>query len=240
MKIIITVIMLLSFFTVHSQNLKYKWEDGVCEFESTYNSKLYTKQQIKNCERLALYLFFRIEKTPSVFKPGDIARLNLDSLNKEYEDKKKILTELDLPRNKDWDDARAKALYEVEQIHYLSKIVYQSFDNPQVFKDFKAQDSTFKQHTQALLKGGDLLLKDWYELTIKQAEKNALPSKVWAKYYEQSKSNNKLLYARIEVTTFGWWNCAIVYAGFVDSEMMQKTFKKLFVKIRTIECEDVD
>lgn len=238
--VLVLALMFTGLFTANSQTSRYKWDDGACEFEGTYNSTLYTRQQIKNCERLALHLFFRIEKTPSVFKPKDIALLNLDSLNREYEVKKKHLTELDLPKNKNWENARAKALYEVEQTYYLSKIVYQSFNNPQVFKDFKAQDSVLQKHTLALLKGGEVLLKDWYDLTITQAEKNGWPARVWETYYKQRNSSDSLLYARIEVTTFGWWNCAIEYARFVDAEEMLKTFDQLFIKIRTIECEDAD
>ena len=119
-----------------------------------------------------------------------------------------------------------------------------SFSDPKYLRQFNKTDSNILKHANALIAGGDSLLNDWHEFTIKHAENNGWPEKVWSDYYLQLNSKDKFNYARIDVAAFGWWNCAVRLIDFAektyDSDFQNSMFLKLFIKTKTIYCDDKD
>jgi len=239
MKILI-VLFTLSSFATFGQNSKFIWFDELCKYESIYNTTLYSENQILNCYSLLILDEFRIHNTPFVFKPEDIMRLNLDTLDNEYKKESQKLKSLDLPKNKVWETVKNKKLGELEQIYTLSRIAYKAYLDsiPTILKQFKKSDTCLIKHSDALISGGDKLLKDWYFITSLQAARNAFPQKIWDTYNEQLHSKNKFLYAKIEVTTFGWWNCALNHIEYFDNTHAVEDFKKLFISTKILFCDE--
>jgi hypothetical protein len=185
---------------------------------------------------------FRIQNTPSVFEPKDIERLNLDTLDNEYKNKSNLLRKLDLPKTQYWEDLRKSTLKELEQLYNLSRITYQSYSNPKYLKQFNHTDSCLLIHSNSLIAGGDSLLNDWFELTSQNVKKNGMPERKWKEYHIKFNSKDKLIFARVEVTAFGWWNCAIKYIddteNYFNTETRLKEFAKLFFKTRKFDCAE--
>lgn len=225
---------------LYGQNTTFKWEDELCSYESQYNSKLYSERQIINCYKLAYKDDFRFQNTPDIFVVKDLERIHLNDLDNEYQEKSKLLMTLEIPKIQFWDKLRKRRLIELDQLYNLSKITCQSFADPRYLRQFNHSDSCLIMHANSLISGGDRLLKDWHELTSQMAERNGWPEKVWSDYYRQLNSKDKFTHARINVTMYGWWNCAINYIdyteSFFDGEKTSKEFLKLFVKTVKLDC----
>ena len=241
MRTLIFIFILIS-VNLFGQTAIFKWNDETCEYESLYDKSKYSEAQLKNCYQLTYNFTFRINHTPNVFKPNDIKKLNIDTLDAEYNAKMNQLEGLVLPNSKYWDGLRKSIMIELEQLYRLSRITYQGFSDPKLLKEWFYQDSCLNKHANSLINGGDSLLKDWYVLTSMLVKKNCCPDKVWGKYYNEFNSVDRLIYAQVEVTTFGWWNCAINHIEHsrdrYDDEMKQKEFYKLFIKTKTINCDE--
>lgn len=241
MRALIFILLLISFNSFGQKSI-YKWNDETCNYESTYDKTMYTENQLKNCYSLTYNYHFQISHTPSVYRPEDIQNLNIDTLDNEYNFKYKRLLSLDLPKTEYWNELRKSILIELEQFYKLSRIAYKGFFDPSILKDWFYQDSCLKKHANALIAGEDSLLNDWYELTSILVQKNCCPDKVWEKYTMQYASEKRFEYARVDVTTFGWWNCAIKHVDRSDDkfdlETKNEMFLKLFIKTETKDCDE--
>jgi hypothetical protein len=242
MKINLTIIFALITGLLFGQTSTFKWEDELCTYISQYNKKLYSEIQIQNCYLLAHKDDFRFQNTPGIFGVKDLERINLEDLDKEYREKSKLLITLDLPKIQFWNNLRKRRLIELDQLYNLSKITCQSFLDPKYLRKFNHSDSSLSKHANSLISGGDRLLNDWRELTLHLAERNGWPEEVWSDYYKKLNSKDKFTHARINVTMFGWWNCAIHYIdyteSFIDDEKTSGAFLKLFDKTVKLDCNE--
>jgi hypothetical protein len=58
------------------------------------------------------------------------------------------------------------------------------------------------------------------------------------KYNEKYNSKDRLIYAKIELMTYGWWNCSNSQIKRINNDgTMEKEFNKLFIHIET-ECDE--
>lgn len=236
----ITFLLLLTSINLLGQKSVFKWSDELCNYEGIYDSNKFSEAQLKNCYELVYNQTLTIENTPVVFKPEDIEKLDIHKLDDEYTTKLIKFKNLDLPESAYWNELKTSVIKEFEQMYKVSRITYQGFSNPEVFKNWFYQDSCLHKHTSALINGGDSLLGDWFELTSSIAKNNCCPDDIWDRYTIQLNSQSKFLYAKIEIITFGWWNCALNYVessnAKFDIDSRQREFLKLFTKTKTVKC----
>ncbi len=86
------------------------------------------------------------------------------------------------------------------------------------------------------------LLNAWEALVEEKCRNNGSPESLRREYREQNASPQRLEYARMFVTTFGWWNCAnhsIEYAP-ANTMAQNEAFRKLFSKTINLACDDPD
>ena len=242
MKAFQTILIIL--FTINSfgQKKTFKWSDQTCEYESTYDVRKYTENQLKNSYSITYNYTYQITQTPSVFEPEDLTSLNPDSLDREYNTKISQLQTLDLPKTAYWNELKKSIIIELEQTYQLSRIAYQGYINPVYLKNWHYNDACLKKHADALIAGKDNLLNDWYELTTILVKNNCCPDRVWEKYEEQYKSANRSDYAKVYVTTFGWWNCAINHIERSDNKfndtIKEQQFLNLFINTEKKDCDE--
>lgn len=241
MKILTLLLLFISATTV-AQNSIFKWEDECSIYESTYDSKKVSKIQLKNCHSLVYNYYFTITNTPKVYNYEDIKKLNLDSLDNEYKLKINKLNSLDLPNIEFWIKLRKLIRQEIEQCYTLSRTAYLGYKDPIHLKKLHYEDSCLRIHIDALIEGGDSLLKDWYSVTTIMAERNGSPKRIWDEYNTQLKSIKKYQYARVTVMRFGWWNTAnhIIKRTneIIDDIAQRKEFLKLFITTKVVYTEE--
>ena len=239
MRIILIVLLILSGTTAFAQTKKFLWWTDSCKYESTYNAKKYTGTELEDTRKLFYLEFFpkTIDPTPRSYE--DIKDLRVETLDTEYQAQIEALKNLKIVKIAYWENLRRKYLRELEQVYLLSRATIFSYENPERLNDVKFAGACAAKYAVPLIKGGDELLTAWRILNEESRKQNARPDIVQKKFETQYNSPERFRFAKIEVTTYGWWNCVnaiIDRKGFdVDSE---KEFKELFIRTKTVDCEE--
>ena len=220
------------------QSKKFRWSAGMCEFEGTFNTKKYSATQLKDTAKLIGDNLGLDTSAGTVWKFDEIKSLNFEPVEARYQQKVKELKGLKIVIVPFWEERRTQLLRELEQYYFLIKFTMASYTDPKALLGYKYADSCIAKYAQPLIDGGNPLFKVWEEVNVKSRRTNASPERIKKLFDEQRKSAEAENFARIEVTAFGWWNCAnaLVDQG-VDYSIREKNFKKLFIRVRTISCE---
>lgn len=228
-------------FSVLSQSKKIRWESegGMCEYEGTYDSKKYTAVQLKNTARLLSSDFNLDTGNATVFKFQDIALQDFAPIEADYQKKSAELKNLNIVKSTYWESVRQKKLKELETYYLLSKATMASYKTPVSLRNYPFAPACKTKYAEPIIAGGNTLLKVWEELNIESRKNNGLPQEVKRRFEAEKKSADALKYAQVEVTTFGWWNCAnnLIDQG-DDYSIKDKNFRKLFIRTRTVICEE--
>lgn len=217
----------------------FKWSYDVCEYQSSYDAKKYNLAELQDTLKL-----LNINGTPLNFDatPFDINKveeLNINELEQEYATKKREIENLKLIKSAYFGKLREDKLRELEQVYRLSKVTAEAHKNPQVLKDFSFAQSCINEYAEPLITGGDSLLSTWLTVNRESRKNNASPENIRKIYERQFNSPDKFRYARNEVMTFGWWNCANNFIEYVqDNGQAEKEFKKLFTRTKTVYCDE--
>jgi hypothetical protein len=234
----IAVLLLFSNF-IFAQSKKFRWETGLCEYEGTYDAKKHTAAQLKNTNRLVNEEFNLDTGNATVFKFEDIARQDFAVIEADYRKKTAELKSLDIVKIPYWENVRQKQLKELETYYLLSKATMGSYKTPESLRDYPNAPGCQTKYAEPLIAGGDALLKVWEIQNIEARKNNGFPEEVKRRFERERNSPDALSYARVEVTTFGWWNCAnaLIDQG-DDYAVKEKNFRKLFIRTRTVICDE--
>lgn len=242
MKQLLTLLLLSTAFSAAAQTKIYKWDDELCSYQGTYDSKKITAAQLKNCQRLVLLYEFNITSSPMVFKPEDItAGLHPEELEKEFAEKNTALKLLDLPKTPFWQGYKTAMLKEQQQRYDFYRMAYKAYVNAGELRQFQPKNEKARYYAAALVAGGDSLLKAWDVLQKELAKTNGDPARLQREYKERLASSEKMDYAFVDVMTFGWFNSAnddIETADKKYGQLTGKEWNKLFLKSRTLHCDE--
>lgn len=216
----------------------FKWTTELCENTGTYNPKKYSELELKNTYDLWFtFSGIALETNSNAHFIEDIEKLNIYKLKSEYIDKKALYNRKTVS-NPFWNKLKAERLQELEDEYELKKITIEAYSNPSILLNNKY--SKYCSEYADVLSTNDTikLLKSWRKLIEKQKIKNGAPEKFMEKYNEKYKSKDRLIYAKIELMTYGWGNCGNSKIKRVnDDGTMEKEFNKLFIQIKT-ECDE--
>jgi hypothetical protein len=238
------LVMLLALWATgtFAQRAVFKWSDELCEYAGTYDTRKYTAKQLDGCYWLSHNSSLMLSHTPSVFKPSDIDKLSIVALDQEYHQTLTQLEALDLPKATYWADLRQSKVTELNQLYQLSRVALQGYTNPSVLRQWFYQDTCLRRHVDALVAGGDSLLAGWRNVVAMQAARNGCPERLWGEFDAQRSSDSWMDYARVCITTFGWWNRALIHIerseDKFDDNRRTREFMRLFVKTKNLGCDE--
>jgi len=217
----------------------FTWTDPACEYTGNYNPQIHSRDLIQNTYKLwSFYAGSSLENGRSVYEPADIAKLNLKALTEEYTEKKAQLEKLTIINTPFWNTLKKQVLQELEDEYELDKIEMQAFDDPAVLLNNRFSKSCERFVTALNATDTSILLTSWKSFCEELKAKNGSPETFMAKFYEKYNSPQKLVYAKIDLLTFGWGNCANESTFHVTSDgKAAEAFEKLFWNVKQ-ECED--
>ena len=239
MRILLTIVLILSSSAAFAQAKKFRWGNETCLFESVYDAKKYTAAQLNDTKKLIIFEFFpnTIDPTPGDF--GRIGALRVETLDAEYKMRTNALKRLNIVKTAYWEALRQKYLTELERVYQLSRASILGYKNPTRLKDVKFAGACVAKYAEPLENGGDELLAAWRSVNEETRKNNGDPNRIKRLFDEQSASPEKFRYAQMEVMSFGWWNCV---NSLIDrennSDQSVREFKKMFSKTKTIECDE--
>lgn len=237
---LIAIIAVAPLTTAAAQVKKFRWTTELCEFEGTYDARKYSEAELRNTLKLfALGGEFRLNTEATVWKFEDIARLDVAALDREYNRVMGELKNLKIARSPYFENLRQKKLKEVEQVYRLSRTTMQAYTNPAVIGEYKSAAACVAKFAAPLANGGADLLGIWRAVNEDSRKKNGDPARLERIFNEQMNSADREKYARVEVMSFGWWNCANESIEYVEHDgTPEKQFDKLFSRVKTISCDE--
>jgi len=224
-------------FNLFSQEAVYEWETGLCTCKGTFDSTKYNLEEIQNTYN---YLWWNdyLSTHATISKIEELKTLKLDSLDKECTGKLEKLNSLRFIDSKFWNKLKVDRIREIEETCELRRITILGYSNPDTLNSYFIKDKTCNYYRNALILGGQEMLDAWIKLHKIQMSKNGNPEKLHNEFLKQYYSPDRLEYARIELMSFGWWNCAnhtifhVEYLGECETE-----FQKIFQKTNC-ECDE--
>jgi hypothetical protein len=218
----------------------FKWESELCTHESTFNTRLYTEEELRGTrELLQMTGSVLLDVKDVAFKPDQIADLStLKELEQEYQKKRKQLQNMKIVNDPYWIKIKERLLAAMKDEYDLSWICIQAYTNPS-----KLKGNRFSKYCPDLitaLTSGDStkLIAAWKTLVEEQCKKNASPDYLMERFERESHDPDWMMYGRVELITFGWSNRVNDQIEHVkNDEAINKKFHQLFLKTHS-ECDE--
>ena len=218
------------------------WEDEMCSNSLEYDDVKYDEVALRNT--IGLLFSTAPVETPSadlVFKPEDIAKLDLDRFKAACADalaRAAQVTFIALPELKAYwatkvDEIRDSCAFEFAKIR--------AHREPGALRDYKpaAACSRFVD----ALEGKTDLAQTWRGTITESCRNNADPKTCTSSNLAKGTGANGAEWMRLYVLDFGWNNCAVKYLKVNTAKTegmrsaLQQRFKRLF-KIKRASCDD--
>ena len=221
-----------------SEEAVFEWITELCTNEGTYDAKKYTENELRDTYKLWWEMNGYLNTNALVRNKEDIGNLSLEKLDKEYNEKLQKFKSLNLVKEPYWEILRKNKIREMDESYELKKIAIQSHIRPELLMENRFTKECQEYAIALSSMDDELLLETWRKLFQKQAEKNGAPDLLLQRFDQENASSNRLEYARNQVMTYGWWNCAnhVIY-HFEDDGTPSKEFEKLFRNIKS-ECDE--
>lgn len=217
----------------------YAWDTPVCHFTGRYNPRRYTRQQLDDTREL-LFGSALLSTRATPFEPADIATLSVDTLTAEYTRKIKAYHALHVVPQPVWRTMQQAKIRQLDDQYRAMKLTIEGFADPAVLLA-SADYGDCKKYAQALASRNDsLILKDWRRFMEEEGKRNGSLNAYRARFNKAYQSEDRLLHAKIDLLSFGWWNCVNNSIHYVDvTAKTEQQFQDLFTHVKS-ECADVD
>ena len=221
----------------YSQKSKLKFSYESCTCKGVFDSTKYSREQLQNTFDFLWWAPY-INTTATAWTLDKVKSLSIDELNKECEEKLRILNSLDFVDNEFWIKIKNDRIKEIIGTCELRKYTILAFSNPDTLLFYDNIDSTCIFYRDALIEGGQKMIDAWIKLNEIQKGENGYPENVQRKFDEKYNSTHRLEYARLELMMFGWWNNANHLIFHMDySIRYDLEFEKLFLKVKC-DCDE--
>lgn len=162
--------------------------------------------------------------------------VNKQEAEQKFNESLKALNSLEFVNTPYFNKIKQKRIKEIERLKLLSLLEIESYSNPKILMNDSYSKEQCSEYTNALIAGGDVLLKMRKKMAEESRDEGNTDA--WGRYIKEKESGNEMEYARVFVTTFGWWNCVNNSIERVDgNDVNLSGFMKLFDNITT-ECEE--
>lgn len=233
------LLFLLNYFA-SGQIVQYEWTNGLCYFSGEYDSTKISKEELNDTYSLccADSAVNYLEVPGLAWRPSQIDSLNLTSLDKEYDIKSKRLKEMKLIKTPFWEEQRQYKIESLKEMYRFKQIAIQAYKNPSILKEYPLGDSCF-EYADAIIAGGDSMLNEWKRMRLKHCETNGDPKWCYDEYYlKRYNSSERLIWAKLDLMMFGWWNCTCRFLKFNEPNgKAEEEFEKLFQNVKE-NCDD--
>jgi hypothetical protein len=239
MRSILCLFVLTAAVAAAAQTRTFRWQDELCTYQGTYNAGKVSLAQLKNTLELARPGSYSLGRDSTVWKFEDIERLDVSALDVEFKSKSAQLKALDVVPTPYWLEFKSKKLRELEQVYNLERVTVRGYKDHSALLEYTAAPACTAKFARPIIAGGDTLIAAWQQVNEESRIKNADPERIRRIYENQLKSPDRLRFALLEVMAFGWSNCANALIEYVvQDETPIAEYKKLFVKVKTIRCDE--
>ncbi|NEM99729.1 hypothetical protein [Pontibacter burrus] len=227
---------------------EFAWQEGLCDYTGYYQSGKYTERQIADTYFLVFgYNSVTSSNTDATLDEPEYYTVayienSLKELENNYSKAIKKLQSLDVVPAPFWQEHIKLSILQLEELYQLEKLTLEAHLNPKLLIGTAYSKQCIEYINGLTSEDTTHLLDSWRKLIEYNKSINGYPEGVERRYQENLRSADRLLLARIDLMTYGWWNCANrqrkYVKGFNQEGQMTKEFKKLFDQVVESNCEE--
>ncbi|MCR5889875.1 hypothetical protein LRS06_19280 [Hymenobacter sp. J193] len=216
----------------------FHWDTEMCTFTGRYDSRKYTARQLT--DTYDLLRGGQLTTSAPVFKPADIAKLSVDTLEAEYTKVLAHIKGLQPVPGATWQELRRLKLQELNDEYRALKTTMLGYSNPSLLVN-SPYPAACKAYVRGLAEKNDsVIMASWQQLVREQQKNNSVPESLQARFEQESAAPNWHEHAQVELINFGWWNCVNETIRRVEpTGKWQQQYEQLFTNVQS-ECEAVD
>ncbi|GHA63681.1 hypothetical protein [Pontibacter akesuensis] len=226
---------------------KFEWQFGLCENTGFYETGKFSEKQLRD----TYFLLFEYNSVtalntdatldePEYYNANYIGN-SLKKLEQEYLVAVQKLKKLDLVPTQFWLKHKELSLLQLEELYKLKKLALEAHLNPTLLEGTPNSDKCRRYISALISEDTTELLNAWKKHVELKKSNNGAPEKLEQEYQRQLETTDRLLFARIDLMNYGWWNCANNQRKYVDGfnqeGQMTKEFDRLFIKVES-ECDE--
>ena len=163
--------LLICSFQLSSQISKFTYSTETCIITASYDVKKYTKKQLEQTNVLVNQSSY-VNTDATSFDIEHVESIKLEHLTYECDTLLRFYKNLNIVNTPYFKELREKRIREIKETCELRAITIQAWKDPTILMSYTNVDSKAKYYREALIKGGDALLKAWRKLVNEQKIKN--------------------------------------------------------------------
>lgn len=221
----------------------FEFNNDLCDRKGQYNPALYTKEELDGTYKIWSGRSGISLDSPFVNDLGDLEEVRRDNakilakLDEDFAKSKRTLENLKVVKIPYWQDYKKTTAITLQQDYEKSKTQIESYINPSVLLSSKI-GSKCTNFAKALIGTDDEIKAEWRKLSEAMSKNNTDPSRIINDLENRMNSSHWKEYATIDLTSFGWGNCANdAITRTSQDENYEKKYDELFVKIEE-ECDE--
>ncbi|WP_170172531.1 hypothetical protein [Hymenobacter rigui] len=216
----------------------FRWESEMCTYTGRYDPRKYTARQLADTHELLSGGLLTTSAT--VFKPADIARLSVDTLEAEYTNVLAHINGLQPVPGAPWLEFKRRKLQELNDEYRAIKLTMQGYANPRLLLN-APYPAACKAYVRGLAAANDSLIRaDWQQLVREQQRNNSIPESLQERFEQEAAAPDWHGHAQVALISFGWWNCINETIRRAEpTEQLYRQYEQLFIGVQS-ECEDVE
>lgn len=230
-------LLILSTFSGTSQTNTFEWGEGLSFYTGTFDTTNYSLAEI---ERIYNNLYLSdggISDFGSIWKIEQMDTVSVIYIDRYFQKKYSLLDSIRIPKEMFWDSLKIYRKRELREFYEFKRLYILGLNEPSALLTNVREACS--QEINALNGTDEELLAAWSELKERSKLNNGSPENVERRYQQRLNSPYKLKHARLQLMTYGWWNCMnqfIFHYG--DYGKIEEEFQKIFTEVVRIDYDD--
>jgi hypothetical protein len=223
----------------------FTWQDEVCENTGTFPAGAYTQRQLRDTYQLVM----GFQLTTTVV-PFQLNRYNdaffseaARHLTHEHDSLVARLRGLQVVPTPYWQKIKRLRELELAEAYALGHATLEGYFHPASWLSNAYYTHCAEYATALASTDSAVVIPAWRKLVDEQKVNNSIPERLEADFKAQLASPERLRYAKVDLMTFGWSNCANAqrkYSDLTDKYPLPDEFSKLFTHVEQNNCVDAD
>lgn len=232
----IFIFVLLPFMSIGQSDM-FEWGEGLTYYTGKFDTTEYSLEEIETIYNYLYSPSSEMLTVGNIWKIEQMDTATTTPIDNYYKNTFHFLETMRVPEGEFWDSLLLLRKREHYEVCNIKRLFILAIKDPQIlFQHYHVECSS---EIKALNGDSTSLLNAWYELKERQKLNNCCPENVEKEYLSKYNSNNRLKHARLELMTYGWWNCMnqFVYHH-TDYARIEDEFQKLFISVHREDEED--
>ncbi len=223
----------------------FTWQDDACENTGTFAAGAYTQRQLRDTYQLVIGFPLTTTVVPFQLNHYNDAFFTEAArhLTHEHDSLVALLRGLQIVASPYWRNIKHLRELELAEAYALSHATLEGYFHPASWLSNAYYASCAEYATALASTDSAVVVSAWRKLVDAQKKNNGSPGRLEADFKAQLASPERMRYAKVDLMTFGWGNCANnqrKYSDLTDKYPLSDKFSKLFTHVEQTNCVDVD